>query len=77
MLSRQYKPSENDDPEEDKVVPLQRNRSNVFNRGPQLTINDLQKLEKLAEEAADSDDPSQLRSVLRRSLSLNISPTGV
>ncbi|KAI1793444.1 hypothetical protein LXA43DRAFT_216012 [Ganoderma leucocontextum] len=78
MLSRQYKPSANDGvgEEEEKVVPLRRNRSNYMNANvPQLTISDLQKLEELAEEASQSDDPSRLRSVLRRSLSLNIAPS--
>ncbi|KAH7924276.1 hypothetical protein BV22DRAFT_1013572 [Leucogyrophana mollusca] len=75
MLSRQYKPSENDDVEEEKVVPLRRNRTLLTNAGPQLTISDLQRLEQLAEEASTSDDPSKLRNVLRRSLSLNVSPS--
>ncbi|KAJ7252728.1 hypothetical protein B0H12DRAFT_1117568 [Mycena haematopus] len=77
MLSRQYQPSEKDDSPDDTVVPLRRNRS-IFssnqNQGPQLTISDLQKLEELAEEASVSDDPSKLRNILRRSLSLNVSP---
>ncbi|KAJ7890611.1 hypothetical protein B0H14DRAFT_3429022 [Mycena olivaceomarginata] len=77
MLSRQYQPSEKDDSQDDTVVPLRRNRS-IFssnqNQGPQLTISDLQKLEELAEEASASDDPSKLRTILRRSLSLNVSP---
>ncbi|KAL0953676.1 hypothetical protein HGRIS_004874 [Hohenbuehelia grisea] len=80
MLSRQYKPSENDNiEEEDRIVPLSRNRSSAAfaNRGPQLTISDLQKLEELAEEASQSDDPSKLRHILRRSLSLNISPSAI
>lgn len=77
MLSRQYKPSENDGVEEEQVMPIRRNRSSVYaNAGPQLTISDLQKIEELAEEASRSDDPSRLRSMLRRSLSLNLSPTG-
>lgn len=78
MLSRQYRPKENDGVEEENIVPLKRNRSLMYptNQGPQLTFNDLQKLEELAEEASASDDPTRLRSVLRRSLSLNISPTG-
>ena len=43
-------------------------KSALYNQGaPQLSISDLQKLEELAEEAAQSDDPSKLRSVLRRS----------
>jgi hypothetical protein len=76
MLSRQYKPSENDDNEEEEVVSIQRNKSIYRNQGPQLTINDLQKLEMLAEEASENDDPSRLRNILRRSLSLNMSPAG-
>ncbi|KAI0339492.1 hypothetical protein BDW22DRAFT_1431750 [Trametopsis cervina] len=76
MLSRQYNPSEKDGVEDEDVVPLRRNRTSVFgNQGPQLTINDLQKLEELAEEASQSSDPSRLRSVLRRSMSMNISPS--
>ncbi|TFK51888.1 hypothetical protein OE88DRAFT_1712355 [Heliocybe sulcata] len=76
MLSRQYKPRLNDGVEEEEVLPLRRDRSSYYaNSGPQLTINDLQKLEELAEEASQSDDPSKLRSVLRRSLSLNIAPS--
>lgn len=79
MLSRQYRPSEHDgvgeDGKEETIVPLRRNRSIYQNPGPQLTINDLQRLEELAEEASASDDPSKLRNILRRSLSLNVSPT--
>lgn len=78
MLSRQYDPSEKAGAEEDKVVPMRRNRTSVFaHPGPQLTISDLQKLEELAEEASQSSDPSKLRSVLRRSISLNVAPSGV
>lgn len=78
MLSRQYRPAEHDGVEDEHIVPLRRNRSSLYtNRGPQLTINDLQKLEELAEEASESDDPSRLRNVLRRSLSLNMSPSGL
>ncbi|KAJ6581420.1 hypothetical protein B0H19DRAFT_1251644 [Mycena capillaripes] len=78
MLSRQYQPTEGDAAAaDDTVVPLRRNRS-IFssnqNQGPQLTISDLQKLEELAEEASSSDDPAKLRNILRRSLSLNVSP---
>jgi len=78
MLSRQYKPSENDNLEEEdeKIVPLRRNRTLLTNTGPQLTISDLQRLEVLAEEASASDDPTELRNVLRRSISLNVSPSG-
>ncbi|KAG6335731.1 hypothetical protein ID866_3355 [Astraeus odoratus] len=75
MLSRQYKPSEHDDVEEEKIVPMQRRRSTLVHARPQLTINDLQRLEELAEEASNSDDPSKFRAVLRRSLSLNMAPS--
>lgn len=77
MLSRQYKPAANDGVEDEQVLPIRRNRTSVFsNPTPQLTISDLQKLEELAEEASNSDDPTTLRNVLRRSLSLNVSPSG-
>lgn len=77
MLNREYKPSVNDGVEnESHIVPLRRNRSSYYNVGPQLSISDLQKLDELAEEASQSDDPSKLRSVLRRSLSFNMSPSG-
>lgn len=78
MLSRQYRPSENDGVEDELVVPLRRNRSSLYaSSGPQLTIKDLEKLDELAEEASQSRDPSKLRSVLRRSLSMNMAPSGV
>lgn len=76
MLSRQYQPKEGDHVEDENIVPLKRNGSFASNRVPQLTISDLQKLEELAEEATLSADSSKLRNVLRRSLSLNMSPTG-
>ena len=77
MLNREYKPSVGDGVEnEGQVMPLRRNRTSYYNLGPQLSISDLQKLDELAEEASQSDDPSKLRSVLRRSLSLNMSPSG-
>lgn len=77
MLSRQYRPEQHaDDSEDDKpITPLRRNRS-ILSGGPTLTIDDLQKLEQLAEEASRSQDPSRLRSVLRRTLSLNVAPSG-
>ncbi|KAG8907333.1 hypothetical protein FRB99_004580 [Tulasnella sp. 403] len=76
MLSKQYDPSAHDNVEDEKVVTVKRTRSSIYSTaGPQLTISDLQKLEELAEEAAKSDDPSKLRSVLRRSLSLNVAPS--
>ncbi|CDO69796.1 hypothetical protein BN946_scf184766.g41 [Trametes cinnabarina] len=77
MLSRQYDPNAHagQDEKDEKVVPIRRNRTSIYANVPQLTISDLQKLEELAEEASKSDDPSKLRSVLRRSLSLNIAPS--
>ncbi|KAH8116466.1 hypothetical protein DFH11DRAFT_1213250 [Phellopilus nigrolimitatus] len=75
MLSRQYKPRDNDRVEEEHVVPLLRKKSIYANEGPQLTISDLQKLEELADEASKSDDPTKLRKVLRRSMSLNVAPS--
>ncbi|KAG6916122.1 hypothetical protein DXG01_008353 [Tephrocybe rancida] len=78
MLSRQYQPNENDGVQNEHVVPLRRNRSSFYvNQGPQLTFDDLQRLEELAEEASASDDPSRLREVLRRSLSMNVSPSAI
>jgi hypothetical protein len=76
MLSRQYRPADSDGVEEERVVPIRRNRSSIYHPGPQLTISDLQKLDELAEEASASDDPSKFRSILRRSLSLNVAPSG-
>lgn len=75
MLSRQYRPTESDGVENEEVVPLRRNRTSIYHNGPQLTINDLQRLDELAEEASASDDPTKLRSLLRRSLSLNVAPS--
>ena len=76
MLSRQYKPRDDDGVEkEENVVPLRRNKSIFTHEGPQLTISDLQKLEQLADEAAKSDDPTKLRRVLRRSMTLNVAPS--
>ncbi|KAH9849887.1 hypothetical protein C2E23DRAFT_861636 [Lenzites betulinus] len=77
MLSRQYDPLKHPEPgdKDEHVVPLRRNRTSIYANVPQLTISDLQKLEELAEEASKSDDPTKLRSALRRSLSLNIAPS--
>lgn len=76
MLSRQYKPPDTDDVEEETIVPIRRSRTVLTHAGPQLTINDLQRLEELAEEATKDGDPSKFRTVLRRTLSLNVSPSG-
>ncbi|KAF8317781.1 uncharacterized protein EI90DRAFT_3084967, partial [Cantharellus anzutake] len=72
MLSRQYKPRPDDgvENEDQTVINRSKSRSSVY-AAPQLTMDDIQKLEILAEEAARSEDPSRLRSVLRRSLSMS------
>jgi hypothetical protein len=75
MLSRQYRPEDHDSSESEEVVPLQRNRS-FANRGSPLTINELQKLEELAEQAAESGDSSKFTSMLRRSLSMRMTGSG-
>lgn len=78
MLSKQYDPAADDGVESEAVTPLRRNRTGLGSKraSPQLTINDLQRLEELAEEAQGSDDPEKLRMALRRTLSMNVSPTG-
>jgi hypothetical protein len=77
LSSRQYCPSENDGVEDECVVLVRKSRSSLYaNSGPHLTIKDLQKLDELAEEASQSSDPTKLRRVLRRSLSMNMSPSG-
>lgn len=40
-------------------------------RPPTLSLDDLQKLEALAEEASLSEDPSRLRQALARTMSVN------
>ncbi|EKM81864.1 hypothetical protein AGABI1DRAFT_126221 [Agaricus bisporus var. burnettii JB137-S8] len=77
MLRRQYQPRENDGIEQETIVPLRRNRTYLHNPVTQITFTDLQRLEQLAEEASESDDPSKLRTLLRRSLSLNLPPSAV
>ncbi|KIY66458.1 hypothetical protein CYLTODRAFT_455373 [Cylindrobasidium torrendii FP15055 ss-10] len=79
MLSRQYRPSANDgvgEGAEEEIVPVKRTPS-LYRQGPQLTISDLQRLEELADEASQSDDPTRLRTMLRRSLSMNVSPSAM
>lgn len=76
MLRRQYQPRENDGVEEEEVVPLRRNHSYLYNPVP-ISFDDLQRLEQLAEEASENDDSLKLRSMLRRSLSFNLPPSGL
>lgn len=82
MLSRQYTPRANDGVEDEPPLPgnLHRSRSNrasIYSSSmgtdtePGVTLVDLQMLEELADEAAKSDDPSKLRSMLKRSWSIN------
>lgn len=85
ILKRQYRP-ENDTEEEGPfgAIKGKRNPSMMQRAGsnrqyggtPTLSIDDLQQLERLAEEASKSSDPTELRSVLRRTMSLNIAPSG-
>ncbi|KAK4687238.1 hypothetical protein P7C73_g2876, partial [Tremellales sp. Uapishka_1] len=82
MLSKQYHPRAGDKVEDEAPpVPLlnrsSSNRSSIYGgrtgeKG--LTLEDLQKLEMLADEAALSDNPTSMRTMLRRSLSMNVSP---
>lgn len=39
-----------------------------------LTLQDLQRLETLVDGVEDSDDPAKVRTLLRRSLSMNVAP---
>lgn len=76
MLSRQYRPSANDgvETESSDVVPTRRNMHRAMSSaqsGPSLSASELQQLEFLADEAVKSGDPTRLRSVLKRSISMN------
>ncbi len=83
MLSKQYHPRAGDKVEEEAppLPDLSRrgsvNRSSIYGglygeKG--LTLQDLQKLEVMADQAAESDDPTKMRDLLRTSLTLNVSP---
>lgn len=84
-LRRQYRP-ENDSDEEGPFSAIKGKRSpsmmqragsnRQYGGTPTLSIDDLQQLERLAEEASKSSDPTELRSVLRRTMSLNVAPSG-
>lgn len=39
-----------------------------------LTLEDLQRLEQLVDEAGEDVDPENMRNLLRRSLSMNVAP---
>ena len=79
MLSKQYTPRANDGVENESLPGLHRartHRSSIYSSplgtdaDPGVSLDDLQKLEELADEAAKSNDPSKLRSMLRRSWSI-------
>lgn len=80
MLSKQYTPRVNDGVENEMPVgSLHRartHRSSIYSSAkgtdddPGVSLVDLQKLEELAEEAAKSNDPAKLRTMLRRSWSI-------
>ncbi|WWC63989.1 uncharacterized protein I303_106595 [Kwoniella dejecticola CBS 10117] len=78
MLSRQYQPKLGDNVEnEAPPLPTRRPASIYGGRSGEkgLTLNDLQKLEELVDEAEDvEDDPEAMRTLLRRSLSMNVAP---
>ena len=74
MLSRQYQPKAGDNVENEVPPMPNRQRASIYGgrSGDQgLTLEDLQRLEMLVEEAADSDDPAAMTTLLRRSLSTN------
>ena len=83
-LRRQYKPeSDQDDDGPFAAIKGKRRPSmqkagsnNHYGGTPTLSIDDLQRLERLAEEASKSSDPTELRSVLRRTMSLNVASSG-
>lgn len=56
--------------------PLSRTASGKDFEGPMLTLEDLQKLEQLAEEASRSQDPQALRSAISRTMSQNSTSSG-
>ncbi len=90
MLSRQYHPRAGDRVGEEDNLPsgaersaLGRTGSSSSNRGSiyggragekGLTLQDLQKLDEMMEEAEGIEDPTKMRQLLRRSLSLNRAP---
>ncbi|PWN33526.1 uncharacterized protein FA14DRAFT_63108 [Meira miltonrushii] len=82
-LRRQYRPEMDDGIDSSSTSNVERNKRTLSQRQsyqsnvPELSIDDLQKLERLAEEASRSSDPSELRSVLRRTMSLNVAPSAL
>jgi hypothetical protein len=74
MLRKEYDPSTASD-SDDEVLPIRRSRGS-YQATPQLSLSDLQMLDELADEASRSDDPTKLRTMIKRSLSMNMSPSG-
>lgn len=77
MLSKQYHPSASDGVGEERPpMPTQRATSIYGGRSGEkgLTLQDLQKLETLVDEADRTGDPTMMRTMLRRSLSQNVAP---
>ena len=77
MLSRQYQPRAGDRVEEEEPPVPNSHRSSIYGgrsgeKG--LTLEDLQKLEQLVDDATESRDPAEMRAALRRSLSMNVAP---
>jgi len=77
MLSRQYQPTLGDNVDEERPPVPVRDRNSVYGgrEGEQgLTLEDLQNLEMVMNEADETDDPEEMRSILRRTLSMNKAP---
>lgn len=78
MLSRQYQPRVGDTVEEEVPPIPARQRGSIYGgKGGEkgLTLQDLQRLETMVDQVEEgSEDPSQMRSMLRRSLSMNVAP---
>jgi hypothetical protein len=77
MLSKQYHPSASDGVGEERPpMPTHRPTSIYGGRSGEkgLTLQDLQKLETLVDEADKTGDPTMVRTMLRRSLSKNVAP---
>lgn len=79
MLSKQYQPRAGDSADEPMPpVPTRNGRGSIYRgRGGEqgLTLQDLQRMETMVDRVEEgSDDPTQMRSMLRRSLSMNVAP---
>lgn len=77
MLSRQYQPRPGDHAEEEMPPLPDRQRGSIYGgrtgeKG--LTLEDLQRLETIVDSVDETGEPDKVRSLLRRSLSMNVSP---